>query len=169
MADAAAGVVPAVTAAVGGRDADEGPDRLAATALTTHHAGTFVLVPLLAVHLAGALGDLLGGVGTATGLALFALLWIVLRPATGRWLAASDPAHPLTGVRAGARYGALAGVGFLPGPVVAAGLATGEATVAGILLAAGLVVAPLVGAAAGVVLGLGDLLLLRGARRLVPG
>jgi hypothetical protein len=151
-----------------GPDAGGRPDPLATTALTTHHAGAFVLVPLLAAHAGGALGDLLGGVGTATGLALFALLWAVLFPTTGRWLRACDPTRPLTGVRAGAKYGALAGLGFLPGPVGAVGLATGNVVLAGLFLAVGVVVAPLVGAVAGVVLGVGDLLVLRGARRLVP-
>jgi len=62
----------------------------------------------------------------------------------------------------------LAGLGFLPGPVVAVGVATGEPTLVLVLLVAGAVVAPLVGAVAGVVLGVGDVLLLCGARRLVP-
>lgn len=143
-------------------------DPLAAAALTTYHAGAFVLVPLLAAHLGGALGDLLGGVGTLTGLALFALLWADLRWATGRWLAACDPARPLTAVRAGARYGALAGLLFLPVPVLLAGYATGEPVAVAVLLTAGAVVAPLVGALAGVVLGVGDVALLRGAARLAP-
>ena len=146
----------------------DAPDPLAAAALTTHHAGAFVLVPLLVAHLTGALGDLLAGVGTVPGLALFAALWAVLRPASGRWLSACDPDRPSSAVGAGARYGAFAGLAFLPVPILAAGIVTGELALVVFLLGAGALVAPLVGAVAGVVLGLGDLLVLRGARRLAP-
>lgn len=143
-------------------------DPLLAAAVTTYHAGAFVLVPLLAAHLGGVLGDLLGGVGTVTGLVLFALLWAVLRWATGRWLAAFDPGRPLTAVRAGATYGALAGWLFLPVPVALAGLATGEPVLVAALLIAGSVVAPVVGAISGVLLGVSDALAVRSAGRLSP-
>lgn len=152
-----------------GRDAvDPTDDPLAGWAVGTLHATLFVLVPVGAAHAAGALSDLLAGVGTLAGLALFAHLWVVVWLASRRWLRSVEVDRTLGTLTAGATWGAAAGLGFLPGVVLAVLAGTGNPALTAILLLVGVLVAPAVGAASALVLAAVDLALLRAARRLAP-
>ncbi|SFL25946.1 hypothetical protein SAMN04487950_3091 [Halogranum rubrum] len=66
------------------------PDSLLVWCLATFHTTLFVLVPLTLLHWAGALGDLLGGLSTTVGLALYGLLWATTW-ATNRRLLVTTP------------------------------------------------------------------------------
>ncbi|MFB6160415.1 MAG: hypothetical protein ABEJ61_04460 [Haloferacaceae archaeon] len=151
-----------------GGTAGVGDDPLAAWAVGTLHATLFMLVPVGAAHAAGALGDLLAGVGTVAAVALFALVWAAVWAASRRWLRDADPDRPLGTVTGGATWGAAAGLGVLPGVVLAVLVATGNLPLAALLLLAGAVVAPLVGGASGALLAVVDLVLLRTARLAAP-
>jgi hypothetical protein len=147
---------------------DPTDDPLAAWGVGTLHASLFVLAPVVVAHAGGALGDLLAGVGTLAGLALFAYLWAAVGLASRRWLRGVDPDRPLDAATGGATWGAAAGLGFLPGVVLAVLVATGNLPLAAVLLLAGALVAPLVGATSGALLAVVDVAFLRTARRLAP-
>jgi hypothetical protein len=61
-------------------------DRLIAWALGTFHAGVLLVTLVLLLHVTGGLASLLGGLNTATGLALFAVLWVTTVWSTRRTL-----------------------------------------------------------------------------------
>jgi hypothetical protein len=156
------------------RDADSGsdpdPDHLRDWTLATLHATVFTLVPLLALLLSGGLGDLLGGLDTAVGLALFAYLWLVLLLTTRRALAAVDLAARRSALRAGLVWGAAAGVGFVGVVLLVAGTAvaatSGNLLFLPIAAGVGSLVAAVVGALLGVLFAAIDLGLLAVAARL---
>lgn len=93
--------------------------------LGAFHAATLVAVLVALGHTAGALGDLLGGLNTVVGLALYLLLWGLSWGATRSVLARVPPATIETGgVGAAVAWGALGGAGagmaFLVGVVLVA-------------------------------------------------
>lgn len=101
------------------------PDQLIAWSLGAFHAATLVAVLVVLGHTAGALGNLLGGLNTVVGLALYLLLWGLSWSATRRVLARVPPATIKTGgagaaVAWGALGGAGAGMAFLVGVVLVA-------------------------------------------------
>lgn len=79
------------------RAADGGPDPSLAWWLASFHATLFVAVPVALLHAVGALGDLLGGLGTLPGLVLFLWLWGATWATNRRWLASSDPLAAASG------------------------------------------------------------------------
>ena len=95
-------------------------DRLIAWALGTFHAGALLVAITLVLHLTGGLASLLGGLNTASGLALFGALWLTtvlsthrtLRGVLGPALQNGVPVNRLVG-RAVWR-GGINGVAFLP-------------------------------------------------------
>ncbi|MFC4359565.1 hypothetical protein ACFO0N_16605 [Halobium salinum] len=151
------------------------PVRLRDWALATLHTTLFVLLPLLAafaVSAPGRIGDVLGGLDTSLGLALFAYLWLVLWLATRRALAAAT-AGSLTSrsaLRAGLVWGAVAGVGFVGPLLLLSGLAvfvtSGNVFFLLVVAGVGSLVATVVGAVLGLVFAAVDFGLLAVARRL---
>ena len=61
-------------------------DRLIAWTLGTFHAGVLLVTLILLLHVTGGLASLLSGLSTATGLALFAVLWVTTVWSTHRTL-----------------------------------------------------------------------------------
>ncbi|MGH2499182.1 MAG: hypothetical protein ACRDF0_03705 [Candidatus Limnocylindria bacterium] len=105
-----------------------GGEPLAAWTLATFHAVGFVLVLLVLVYRTGALGEILQGLSTVTGLALFLALWATTCATTrralagGRWSRAADGGDVGALVRAGARWGAANGLLFLAALAIAQGV-----------------------------------------------
>lgn len=154
-----------------GVDASEGDPRvdadpLLAWALASFHVVALVVGGVLLLHLVGALGSLLQGVGTALGLGLYLALWTATWRTNARWLREAD----LTGVRTtvvpGAKWGAVTGVAFFAVVLVVVAVAVGQPVLAAVLLLAGTLVSPVVGAAVGAGFAALDYLLVRAARRL---
>jgi hypothetical protein len=145
-------------------------------ALTTLHTTLFVLLPLLltfAVGDPGGLGDLLGGLETSIGLALFAYLWLVLWVTTRRALTAADPLTRRSALRAGFVWGAASGVGFVGGVLLVAGgfvtVTTGNLAFFPVVFGLGSLVASVVGAVLGLLFAAADLMLLALTRRVAGG
>ncbi|MPZ14016.1 MAG: hypothetical protein GEU73_06265 [Chloroflexi bacterium] len=98
-------------------------NRLLDWALGTFHAGLFVLTIVVALYRAGGLDDLLGGLNTLLGLAIYGLLWVVtewttrraLRGVEWRELAVRDPGELLS---RGLGWGGVTGVLLLLVPAV---------------------------------------------------
>ena len=156
-------------------------DRLTVWCLASFNVAALTVVGVLSLHTLGDLGDLLAGLDTVTGLALYLALWVLTLWTNRRALAGvrafgSGPGlRPLAGRSFG--WGAATGVAFLwaivaivylpdapgPGSLLAAALG-----VLGVLLLAS-AFAALVGALVGLVVGALDLLLLRTARAVAGG
>lgn len=150
------------------------PDALIAWSLGAFHAATLVAVLVALGHTAGALGDLLGGLNTVVGLALYLLLWGLSWGATRAVLARVPPAVIETGgtgaaVAWGALGGAGAGAAFLVGLVLVAVapaiLGSGEPLAVVFILSIGATAAAVVGAAVGGLFALLDVALFRLAGR----
>jgi hypothetical protein len=141
----------------------------------TFHAAVLVLLAMWFVHLSGGLGDLLGGLNTAVGLGLYALLWAIVWWATGQAFdeAAPDSSSPRERAWAGFRYGAVTGMGFLL--VILAGAFVVVAVTGGGLLpvviigVVGGLVALLVGGLIGAAFAMLDAPLVRAGEHLVLG
>ena len=97
----------------------ETPDRLLAWGLATFHTALLLAVLLSLGHAAGSLGGLLSGLGTLSGFALFAILWVAALWTNRRWLdEVSLLAPDVDGwhvVKRGAVWGAPTGVVFVLG------------------------------------------------------
>jgi hypothetical protein len=133
--------------------------------LAGFHTTTLLVVPLLLLYAADALGSLLQGVHTATGLGLYLALWGLTWWTNRRWLAGTR----LDGwgaVRPGATWGAATGVGFLFVLVAAVGVALGEPVLVAVLVLVGTPVAALVGGLVGAGFAVLDLLVVAAGRRL---
>lgn len=149
-------------------------DELRAWALGSFHVAVLTVVALLSVHSSGALGDLLRGLDTATGVVLYLVVW-----AAG-WLAtrAALARAPLDGNVAaalgqGVIWGGAAGVAaLLVGLLVVAapGLLTRGAPLSAFALITGIggTVALVAGAVVGGLFALLDVALTRLAERLAP-
>lgn len=155
----------------GGADADgderapPDTDPLLVWTLASFHTATLLVVPLLVLHAVGALGSLLQGVRTATGLGLYLALWGLTAWTNRRWLA-SARLDGWRAVRPGAVWGAVTGVGFLLVLVIAVGLTVREPILVAVLTLVGTPVAALVGALVGAGFALLDLLVVRAGARL---
>jgi hypothetical protein len=158
-------------------------DRLIAWALGTFHAGVLLVTLILLLHVTGGLASLLGGLNTATGLALFAVLWVTtvwstnrtLQGTLGPALQTDVPVYRLVGraVWRGGINGAafLAGAGLILAiPIVLSGSRSAiYSLLAGALFFAtfGLVGAFVVGCTVGLLFAGIDALLLMAARALL--
>jgi hypothetical protein len=100
------------------------PDRLDAWTFAAFHAALLTAVGVTALHAAGALGDLLGGLSTGLGLFLYGLLWATTYWSNRRLVERAPPGD--AGVRevlaGAAAAGALTGAAFLA-ELVGVGLA----------------------------------------------
>lgn len=153
---------------------------LSTWALATFDVALFVLVAVLAGHASGALADLLGGLSTLVGAAVFCVLWALFVFAVG-WVdsqvSLSDSLWTLA--VHGLAAGAMAGVAFLFGLVavlavsaLAEGIALGTATLSavgsiGLVLLIAVAVASVVGGAVGLLVGVLDGLCFRLAGRIL--
>lgn len=86
-----------------------------AGSLAAFHVATLVAIAILAGHLAGILGDALGGLDTLVGIGLYFLLWGIVHVTVDRWLAGAGtwPVDPVSLVGRAAAWGAVTGTGFL--------------------------------------------------------
>lgn len=153
-----------------GRDErNRGPaDPLVTWAFATFHAATLVVALVVVAHVTGPLGDLLGGLDTLVGLALFVVLWATTWWTNRRWLAAvglrvgeQPPTRAL--VFGGLLWGGANGVLFFWGVYLLAVLPTfGLLVVPLVIIAtAGTVLATVVGALVGGLFAVLDAALLR--------
>lgn len=144
-------------------------DPLAPWALASFHASLLVLVPLALAHAVApaAVGDVLGGLDTLVGVALYLVLWGSTWWSNRRYLAACEFRDASGTLRAGARWGAVTGLPLLVCVAVVALVATNPAFAALVLVAGGLL-APLVGAVVGALFAAVDVGLDRLAAALVP-
>ncbi|WP_424000476.1 hypothetical protein ACOZ4I_13760 [Haloarcula salina] len=165
---------PTASVALGGRLS------LSSWALATFDVALFVLVAVLAGHASGALADLLGGLNTLVGAAVFCVVWALFVLAV-RWVdsrvSLSDSLWTLA--LHGFAAGAMAGVAFLLGlvvvlvvPALAEGIALGAATLPAVgsialVLLIGVAVASVVGGAVGLLVGVLDGLCFRLAGRVL--
>lgn len=139
-----------------GDDSDEsaeggGSDALSAWALASFHAAVLLVVPLALAYAVApvAVGDLLGGLDTLLGVALYLVLWGSTWWSNRRYLAACDFRDARRTLSSGARWGAVTGLPLLGCLVVAVFVVT-NGVFAAIVLVVGALVAPLVGAVVGV-------------------
>ena len=130
-----------------------GVDALSAWALASFHAAVLLLVPLALAHAVapGAVGDLLGGLDTLVGVALYLVLWGSTWWSNRRYLAACEFRDTSGTLKSGARWGAVTGLPLL-GCLVVAVLVFTNPVFAALVLVAGGLVAPLVGAVVGALL-----------------
>jgi hypothetical protein len=143
-----------------GRDAGE-----LAWALAAFHVATLVAIGLFALAATGALGSLLQGVHTATGLGLYLGLWVITWRTNRRWLDATALRGVRTTVVSGARWGAVTGFGGLLLVLAVVGLAVGEALLVAALALVGTPLSLLVGGVVGAGFALVDLLIVAAGRR----
>lgn len=163
-----------------GPGAPTGPPSLSTWATGSFHAALLVAALVAALHLSGAAGDVLAGVGTLPGAAAYGYLWGVTVWTTGRALDAGevtpngDAAAPRGVIRAAVVWGAATGGLFFATLLAVAAVALlvtsgleALATVA-IVGVVGGVLSVLLGAVAGVVFALVDLALVRLVDPVVP-
>ena len=141
---------------------------LTAWALATVDVTLFVLLAVLIAHASGALGDLLGGLNTVLGVAVFAYLWVLVSLAVQWVLAEASLAEAQLRAPAlrGVAAGAATGVAFLLGVVVVAVVprvvtTSLEPLSAALITTFGVVLAAPVGALLGLAFGLLDVGLYR--------
>lgn len=130
---------------------DAPPDPLLAWALAGFHVASLVVVAVAVLHAVGALGDLLGGLGTATGLWLYAALWALTWLTNRRFLRSATLSATRRSVLTAAMLGGATGVAFLLVLSVTLGAITLNPVLAVLLGAVGTPVAVTVGAAVGLV------------------
>jgi hypothetical protein len=163
MAEGADGAVSGIDA---GADAPTDADPLRRWTLSSVHAATLLVVPLLVLYAVDALGSLLQGVHTATGLGLYLALWGLTWWTNGRWLAATRLDSLRGTLRPAALWGAVTGVCFLLVLLVAVALSVREPVLVAALALAGTPVSALVGAVVGVGFAAADLLVVSAGERL---
>ncbi|WP_254543181.1 hypothetical protein [Halomarina pelagica] len=147
---------------------EHAPDSLLVWALGAFHAAFLVASLVALLHVTLSLGDLLRGLDTATGLALYLVLW-----ATTWWTARAVLARATVGesvdrlalVKRGVLWGGVAGVCFLLALVLVVLaprlLVEGEFVALGLVTGIGVVIALVVGGLVGGLFALLDLLLFR--------
>lgn len=147
--------------------------------LAGYHVALLVSLLLTGLFLAGAVGDLLAGLDTTVGLALYGYLWAVTWWTNRRWLASAglvggrrpDPRVVFAGAM---KWGGATGVLFLAAPLVVAAaflVAEGgpEVTPFVVLVAlVGTLLAAATGAVVGGLFAAFDVLLLRTSRAVLP-
>jgi len=146
-------------------DAAADADPLLAWTLASFHTTTLLAAPLLLLYAVDALGSLLQGVHTATGLGLYLALWGLTFWTNRRWLGATRR-DGWGAVRPGATWGSVTGVGFLFVLVAAVGLTVAEPVLVAALALVGTPVAALVGAVVGAGFAVLDLLIVEAGQRL---
>ncbi|NEU56811.1 hypothetical protein [Halorussus sp. MSC15.2] len=152
-------------------------DPLVVWALASFHVAALVAVLVVGLYTAGSLGDLLGGLDTVVGLALYLALWAstwwTTRRVLGAVADAGTDASALTVVGAGGRWGGVNGVCFLWVLLFVAAVPGADVTLAGVLYflafgGIGSILALGVGGIVGVLFAVLDLALFRAARGLTP-
>lgn len=149
---------------------------LLAWGLAGFHASFLVATLVTGLYLAGAAGDLLAGLDTRVGLALYGYLWAATWWTNRRWLAAVDLVDDRTGavLRAATRWGAVTGLLLFVGPLAVASAFVvsggGLGAIPFVLLGGvvGAILAAAVGALVGGLFAALDLLLLRASVVVVP-
>lgn len=151
-----------------------------AWSLASFHTALLVTLLLAGLYATGAVGELLGGLDTVVGLGIYGYLWALTWWTNRRWLEdvglalAELPSEPRVVVGAALRWGAVAGLLFLVGPlVVLVGLFVvdgGFGALPFVVLTGlvGALLAAAVGALVGGVFATLDLALLRVSTALVP-
>jgi hypothetical protein len=142
------------------------PDSLLRWTLASFHATTLLVAPLALLYAVDALGSLLRGVDTATGLGLYLALWGLTWWTNGRWLAATRLDGPRGAIRPAATWGAVTGVGFLIALLAAVAVALPDPVFVAVLALVGAPVSALVGAVAGAGFAALDLLIVATGKRL---
>jgi len=144
---------------------DSDADPLLVWALASFHTTTLLVFPLLVLYAVGALGSLLQGVRTVTGLGLYLSLWGLTFWTNRRWLTATrlDGWEAIT---PGATWGAVTGIGFLFVLVTVVALTVGEPILVAALALVGTPVAALVGSLVGAGFAVLDLLIVEAGRSL---
>jgi hypothetical protein len=142
------------------------PDPLLAWSLSAFHVATLVVAPLLLLHAVGALGSLLQGVRTVTGLGLYLALWGITWRTNRRWLAAADRRDWWGTVVPGAKWGAVTGVAFLFVLLAIVALTLREPIFVAVLALVGTPASALVGAVVGAGFAVLDVLILAAGRQL---
>ncbi|MFC4449890.1 hypothetical protein [Halorussus aquaticus] len=150
-------------------------DPLVVWALATFHVAALVAVLVVALYRAGSLGDLLGGLDTVVGLALYLALWAstwwTTRRVLGAVADAGTDASALTVVGAGGRWGGVNGVCFLWLLLFVVAVPGADVTLAGVLYflafgGIGSILALGIGGIVGMLFAATDLALFRAARGL---
>ena len=134
--------------------------------LASFHAATPLVAPLALLYAVGALGSLLQGVHTATGLGLYLALWGLTWWTNGRWLAVTRLDGLRETVVPAAKWGAVTGVGFLFALLVAVAVSLPEPAFVAILALVGAPVSALVGAVVGAGFAALDLAIVAAGERL---
>lgn len=143
------------------------PDPLVVWALASFHAGFLVAGLVTLIHAFGSLGDLLAGLNTAVGLALYLVLWATTWWTTRKVLTqtAIETAPVSSILKRGLLWGGVNGVGFLLGIVLIAlapqFLFEGEFVPLLFITGIGSVFALVLGAIIGCLFGVFDVLLFR--------
>ncbi|MDS0220532.1 hypothetical protein NDI54_04105 [Haloarcula sp. S1AR25-5A] len=166
---------PETEPARGAERTDAGPVSLVAWTLATFDTALFVLLGVLAAHASGGLADLLAGLNTLVGVAVFCYLWALFVLAV-RWVhgrTSLDSAGVRTLVSHGVAAGSVAGVAFLLGlvtvalvPTLQGGGVRLQAVLLVLLIGAGL--AAVVGGIVGLLASLLDITMYRLAGYLLP-
>lgn len=146
--------------------ASDAADPVLAWTFASFHTTTLLVVPLTLLYAVGALGSLLQGVRTATGLGLYLALWGLTWWTNRRWVAGTGLDGGRETVVSGATWGAVVGVGFLFVLIVVVGVTLGEPILLAVLAFVGTPIAALVGALVGAGFAVLDLLILGAGRRL---
>jgi hypothetical protein len=150
-------------------DAPSATTELRALALASFHVATLVAVGVGLLHAGSLVGDLLSGLGTLPGVALYLLLWLLTWRTNRRWLLAHGPPG-WDAVRPALTWGAVTGVGFLLGVLAALAVVLEPADLVVLVIFAGVgaPVAAVVGALVGGVFALVDAALDAVADAVVP-
>ena len=136
-------------------------DTALAWPLASFHVAALLVAGLTTLYAVGALGSLLQGVRTVTGLALYLALWGLTRWTVGRWLRAAALDASRDALLGAATWGAVTGVGFLFAVLVTLGVVVREFVFVAVLALVGTPVAALVGGVVGVGFAFLDTLLVR--------
>jgi len=142
------------------------PDPLLGWALASFHVAALLVAPLVLLCAVDALGSLLQGVHTVTGLGLSLALWGLTWWTNGRWLAATQLDGLRETVRPAATWGAATGVGFLFVLLAVVAANVPAPAFVAVLALVGAPVSALVGAVAGVGFAALDLLVVAAGERL---
>ncbi|EMA33596.1 hypothetical protein [Haloarcula japonica] len=171
MAERTSGAEPAH----GAERADARPVSLVTWTLATFDTALFVLLGVLAAHASGGLADLLAGLNTLVGVAVFCYLWALFVLAV-RWIhrrVSLDSAGVSTLALHGTAAGSVAGVAFLLGlfavvlvPTIQSGGVRLQAVLLVLLIGAG--VAAVVGSVVGLLASVLDIAVYGLAGYLLP-
>lgn len=137
---------------------DAPPDPLLAWALAGFHVALLVVVAVTVLHAVDALGGLLGGLGTVTGLWLYAALWVLTWLTNRRFLRSATLSPTRRSVLTAAMLGGATGVAFLLVLSLTLGVITLNPVLSILLAAIGSPIAAVVGAVVGVAALVVDLL-----------